>query len=119
MLREERGFTLVEVVIALIVLSLVTVAVVRIYNSNLLGIILSGNRTEAIYAVQEKLELEISKELKDRGEPGLNDFIEIEFQGSPALKIPGWTVTTQSEKVGSRDIQVTGTVFIPAEKASK
>jgi len=119
--KEERGFTLVEVVVAIMVLSLVTVAVVRIYNSNLFGIILSGNRTEAILNVQAKLEKEIAKVPKEI-DPADDDWeyepLVLNFGGEP-ITIPGWIVEKDSTEVGSRNIKVSGTVFIPDPKSEK
>jgi prepilin-type N-terminal cleavage/methylation domain-containing protein len=116
-LRAEHGFTLVEVVVAIMVLSLVTVAVVQIYNSNLFGIILSGNRTEAIYDVQQKLEKEIARALEV--DPADDDWeykpLEIHFEGK-SITIPGWIVEKDSTEVGPRHIKVSGTVFIPDPK---
>jgi len=119
--REEQGFTLVEVVVAIMVLSLVTVAVVQIYNSNLFGIILSGNRTEAILNVQAKLEKEIAKVPKEI-DPADDDWeyepLVLNFGGEP-ITIPGWIVEKDSTEVGSRNIKVSGTVFIPDPKPEK
>ncbi len=118
MLREEQGFTLVEVVIALVVLSLVTVAVVRIYNSNLLGIIRSGNRTEAVYAVQDFLEQEIAQGPSGRDDPGLdNPSLWIKFPDrADAIEVPGWTITEESEGEGTKS---SATVFIPKPKSNE
>ena len=116
--KEERGFTLVEVVVAIMVLSLVTVAVVRIYNSNLFGIILSGNRTEAIYDVQEKLEKEIAidPEAIDPDDYGWKyEPLVLNF-GGESITIPGWIVEKDSTEVGPRNIKVSGTDFIPDPK---
>jgi hypothetical protein len=120
-LREESGFTLVEVVVAIMVLFLVTVAVVQIYNSNLFGIILSGKRTEAIYDVQTKLEKEIAKDPKEI-DPANDDWeyehLVLNF-GGKSITIPGWIVEKESTEVGSRNIKVSGTVFIPDPKSEK
>ena len=118
MFRGESGFTLVEVVVAIMVLSLVTVAVVQIYNSNLFGIILSGNRTEAIYDVQAKLEEEIAK-VPEEIDPADDDWeykpLVLNF-GGESITIPGWIVEKDSTEVGPRNIKVSGTVFIPDPK---
>ena len=121
MLRAEHGFTLVEVVVAIMVLSLITVAVVRIYNSNLFGIILSGNRTEAILNVQAKLEKEIAK-VPDEIDPADDDWeydsLVLDFEGK-SITIPGWIVEKDSTEVGPRNIKVSGTVFIPEPNSEK
>jgi len=54
---SERGFTFVEVLVAIFLLTLVTVVIVQIYNSGIFSVMVSGNRTEALYELQEKLEL--------------------------------------------------------------
>lgn len=116
--REELGFTLVEVVVAIMVLSLVTVAVVQIYNGSLFSIILSGNRTGAIYDVQTRLEKEIAKASKDI-DPADDDWeyehLVLNF-GGESITIPGWIVEKDSNEVGPRNIKVSGTVFIPDPK---
>ena len=115
--KGERGFTLVEVVIAIIVLSLVTVAVVRIYQSNLFGIIRSGHRTEAIYEVQELLEQEIAREIDDNMDPSAHGWqeetLEIKFGESVSVPVQGWTVSRESQREGPATVRTSGTVFIP------
>lgn len=115
-LKKERGFTLVEVVIAIIVLSLVTVAVVRIYQSNLFGIIRSGHRTEAIYEVQELLEQEIAREIDDDIDPSAHGWqeetLEIRFGESVSVSVQGWTVSRESQKENP-GVKTSGIVFIP------
>lgn len=54
---SERGFTFVEVLVAIFLLTVVTVVIVQIYNSGIFSIMVSGTRTEALYELQEKLEL--------------------------------------------------------------
>ncbi len=54
---SERGFTFIEVLVAIFLLTLVTVVIVQIYNSGLFSIMVSGNRTEALYELQQELEL--------------------------------------------------------------
>lgn len=54
---SERGFTFIEVLVAIFLLTLVTVVIVQIYNSGIFSVMVSGNRTEALYELQEKLEL--------------------------------------------------------------
>lgn len=54
---SERGFTFIEVLVAIFLLTMVTVVIVQIYNSGIFSVMVSGNRTEALYELQEKLEL--------------------------------------------------------------
>lgn len=115
LILDQTGFTLVEVVVAILVLSLVTVAVVQIYNSNVLAIITSGNRTEAVYQVQEKLELELAKDPDPaiRGELDASP-LKIYFSGlDEPIEIEGWTVTEYEDELNLRGGQVSATVFIP------
>ena len=56
-ISSERGFTFVEVLVAIFLLTVVTVVIVQIYNSGLFSIMVSGNRTEALYELQQELEL--------------------------------------------------------------
>jgi prepilin-type N-terminal cleavage/methylation domain-containing protein len=113
-LKGERGFTLVEVVVAIMVLSLVTVAVVQIYHSNLFGIIRSGHRTEAIYEVQNQLEQEVAQGPSGRDDPGPDEKLEIEFAGrDKAIEVPGWTINKESSGEGPKS---SATVFVPQPK---
>lgn len=54
---QNDGFTLVEVLVALLLLSLVTVAIVQIFNSSLRGIIFCGDKTKAAYELQGSVEM--------------------------------------------------------------
>ena len=110
---DQYGFTLVEVVVAIIVLSLVTVAVVQIYNSNLLGIILSGNRTEAIYDVQQQLETTLATKDTADLEEEPDEFITFKFGDDEIGPIQGVLVTKTSTSDGTRPVPVSATVFIP------
>lgn len=113
MCSGEQGFTLVEVIVALMVLALVTVAVVQIYNSNFMAIILSGNRTEAVYKVQDSLEQEVAQGPDGRLDEDL-DFLKIIFPGwETPVQIQGWTINKTS------DDKVSATVFIPKPKITE
>ena len=116
MFRGERGFTLVDVVIAIIVLSLVRVAVVRIYSINLVGIIRSGPRTAAIYEVQELLEQEIAREIDEDMDPSAHGWqektLEIKFGESVSVPVQGWTVSRESQKENP-GVKTSCIVFIP------
>ena len=54
--KSSEGFTLVEVLISLAILSIVTVALLLLFNQSFDGIINSGKKTKEIYDNQEALE---------------------------------------------------------------
>ncbi|HHY10081.1 MAG TPA: prepilin-type N-terminal cleavage/methylation domain-containing protein [Firmicutes bacterium] len=112
-LKTEKGFTLVEVVVALLVLAVITAAVVGIYNSGLLAIFQSGKRTEAIYEVQAKLDQAISKGIAEVAET--DPPLKIHFQGlEKPIEIEGKIVTKDSDTAfGPQKRKVSASVFIP------
>ncbi|NLJ79530.1 MAG: prepilin-type N-terminal cleavage/methylation domain-containing protein [Firmicutes bacterium] len=112
-LREEKGFTLVEVVVALIVLSVITIAVVTIYNNGIIAIISSGKRTEAVYEVQAKLERAL---LEDPGEveAGEEPAFTIVFPDLEPIEIYAEEVTAESDTTyGPSQRKVSAVVYIP------
>lgn len=116
-LKEEKGFTLVEVVVALLVLAVVTTAVVGIYNSGLFTIFQSGKQTEAIYEVQAKLDQAILEGVDEPDEEPLKIYFgDLE----DPISIKGKTVTEKSDTTyGSQERRVSATVFIPIENSEE
>lgn len=53
---QEDGFTLIEVVVSLLVLSLVTLVVVQTHNGSISSIQSSAEKMDALYEVQNTLE---------------------------------------------------------------
>ncbi|GEM_PF-2689314 len=66
-LKRENGFTLMEVLVAVTILSIVTAAFVTLFSSSFQGIYSMGHRTEAMLKVQKHMEivLEIAKQSSD------------------------------------------------------
>lgn len=109
---SERGFTFVEVLVAIFLLTLVTVVIVQIYNSGIFSVMVSGNRTEALYELQEKLELatlDVSPV-----NPDVRSFI-IEIDGeSFEYEVYGQVITKQEVTEGN-PITATVVVAIPTD----
>lgn len=61
----EQGFTLVEVLVALLVLSVITIGVVSMFTGSLSSIIQSGDKVAALYQVQGSLEKAFVDEASD------------------------------------------------------
>ncbi len=120
LVTEEKGFTLVEVVIALLLLSLVTVVVVRIYNSGFFAIALGGKKTEAVYEVQDLLEQAISSSAEqladdnDAEEHELTIRFIAEDGQEKEVSVFGYLVTKESRSKFGKNVQkVSATVFVP------
>lgn len=119
MLQEgQKGFTLVEVVVALLLLSIVTVVVVQIYNSGFFAIAFGGKKTEAVYEVQALLERAILSPEAELGADAREDTLTISFQlesgEEKELSVKGYFITKESsEKFGANDRGVSATVFVP------
>ena len=111
--REEAGFTLVEVVVAIIVLSLVAVVFLQLYNGNLFAIMSSGQITQDLYVVQSALEEAILTPSDEEESPRLLSIVFPTSSGSSIeLKVNGFFRTESS-----KDEKVSATVFVPVEQS--
>lgn len=54
--RAEQGFTLVEILVAVIILSVIIVAFMPMFTNSVANIYTAGNRSEARFQVQEVIE---------------------------------------------------------------
>lgn len=111
---SERGFTFMEVLVAIFLLTMVTVVIVQIYNSGIFSVMVSGNRTEALYELQEKLELatlDVSPV-----NPDVRSFtIEIDGESFEyKYKVYGQVITKQEVTEGN-PITATVVVAIPTD----
>ena len=107
-LNQDYGFSLVETLIALTLLSIIAAAFMRLYTGNTLAVFLSGQRTDALYEAQSKVEAQLDKGFV--GEPQENLFIK--FQDGEAMEVPG-AVETFHVEYGKKGREVSITTFIP------
>jgi prepilin-type N-terminal cleavage/methylation domain-containing protein len=111
-LKRERGFTMVEVVVALVVLSIMGAAVVAVYNSNVSALVRAGKTTVELYSIQADIETALGQD-PDTWDGGKmeDSFLLISFPHlHEPLKIHGWVLTEQVESNGYKEVV---TVFIP------
>ena len=114
---QQRGFTLIEVVVAVLVFSLVTAAIVQLYNNGYFAIMSSGTRTKAIYAIQSELEAEI-REVQITGTPKTPAQEEtLVFSliggGGDQFTVDGYLINKE-EPISSRSGQtISLSVFVP------
>lgn len=110
-LADAKGFTLVEVLIALLLLSLVTVGVVQIYNRSVLAIISSGNKTEALHEVQRALE----RESASSEDQSLSILFKLPEGTVQAIEVDGIKLFEEIEVSMRSNRTVSATLFIPKE----
>ncbi len=114
---QQRGFTLIEVVVAVLVFSLVTAAIVQLYNNGYFAIMSSGTRTKAIYAIQSELEAEI-REVQITGTPktpAQEETLVFSLAGSDGdqFTVDGYLINKE-EPISSRSGQtISLSVFVP------
>lgn len=60
LLLIQKGFSLIEVLIAIFVLAIILVATVSIFATSYMGIIYSGHESKEIYNIQQQLEEKIN-----------------------------------------------------------
>lgn len=113
---QQRGFTLIEVVVAVLVFSLVTAAIVQLYNNGYFAIMSSGTRTKAIYAIQSELEAEI-REVQITGTPKTpaqeETLVFSLIGGGDQFTVDGYLINKE-ELISSRSGQtISLSVFVP------
>ena len=113
--KQDQGFTLVEVMVALTVLSIVTAAFVQLYSSNTKAIITHGQRSEALFEAQSMVEAAIAA-----GGADGSDVVSIRFSLAGGdefiIEVPGETVTEGGPGAVSKGKAPSITAFIPSAK---
>jgi len=103
---NERGFTLAEILISLLVLSLVTVGAVRVYNSSMRAVRFGGEKTGAVHEAQG------GEDSNDSGgttvEPHL---LSLSFANGLMDTVQGYVWKSKKTLDGSREVSLTR--FIP------
>lgn len=56
-LKDKKGFTLVEVIIAMAILGIITISIITVFSSSFSNIFSMGNRSKAIAVASQKLEV--------------------------------------------------------------
>ncbi len=80
-LKNETGFTLVEVLIAIVILLVIVISFTTLFTSSYRGITSSGDRSETLFQIQQTIE----RDLQD-GSAGSKGNVDIVFNN---VTIPG------------------------------
>lgn len=103
--KEDRGFTLVEVLVALSILTIIIISFTTLLTSSYRNIISAGNKSQATYHVQMDMEEHIADEqATDVGE------LEIFFPGVGDITVPGGLLEIDDTQ-GGRTSE--STAFLP------
>ena len=113
--RESRGFTLIEVLVALAILGIAVVTIIQLFSQGLRLLKLSGDHQQAVLLADQKIrEIEQKSEGIDSGQDG--EFAwerrvdrepvpeELRLQGSSQLQI--FRVSVQVRWSGNRSVEV-------------
>ncbi len=112
-IKAEKGFSLVEVIVAMAVLLLIIIAFTTLFTFAFGGIFYQGRKSEALYEVVQN-ELEV---LYEQGNTGGPDILPISFDGgaiNPPIEVDGVIVTepyTYEDQSGTRTRNIY--TFIP------
>lgn len=87
MVQQEKGFTLVEVIVALAILAMALVAIIPLFLHSMRSTMVAGERVEVLYSVKEDMERSIATVAE--GAPEAEATITV---GSDVVKINGWPV---------------------------
>lgn len=101
----KKGFTLIEVIVTMALISIIVVLTTSIISGNYISILKTGNELDSYYAAQEKLNRAIVNDIKlnDDGTPMLDDQGKAVrerdwlLKNDPEVKI----VTSNTNKVGT------------------
>ncbi len=93
-IKQEKGFTLVEVLIAIVILLIIVISFTTLFTSSFRGIASSGDRSETLFELQQNIERDI-----EGGSAGSKGLVDLEFDN---VTIPGehktFTRTTNDGK---------------------
>ena len=84
MLTDNKGFTIVEVLVALALLSITAVAFVTLMTFSVSSVFVAGEKSEEIFAAQGQVERDISTK-----KPSGTDAVTIKFPAGSDLTIKG------------------------------
>lgn len=98
--NNRAGFTLIEMLIALLVLSIVVAALISMLVNGMFGIVAAGTKSSNMYQTQVKVERAINTGTSQ------NTPLTITFTDSTFITVPGEIASLQTD-------DVTISVFIP------
>ncbi|KAB2951650.1 prepilin-type N-terminal cleavage/methylation domain-containing protein [Heliorestis acidaminivorans] len=115
-LSEESGFTLVEVLVSLSLISIVLVAYLGLFTNSFQGIYSSGYKGEALFETQQDMEQQIiNKAVKTPPDELIVNFTNGSFTDNK-IKIPGNEIIMKrkyTDGFGNDNASVSLSVFVP------
>lgn len=99
-MKNNRGLTLIEVIVSLAIIGIMSIAVLTIFNTGLKNIVSAGDRTEEVYANQTGLDAIIREN-------------ENKSDGTDKIKITIPGVIQEKEIKGKIIISEKLTTFVP------
>jgi hypothetical protein len=109
MIRNNRGLTAVEVIVAAVILVIVSVSLLGLYNSNFGWIVGAGFRTEAL----DKAKTSIDQMIATGAATGSTDTVTISFPGVSSVTVIGQFVNTTQTDGPNDSVSVTLRTFLP------
>ncbi len=100
-LQQERGFTLVEVLIAIVILLIIVISFTTLFTSSYRGITSSGDRSEALFGIQENIE----RDLKDANAVVVGSE-SIVFTDGEGVTIPGQHRTFKEVIIDDKEVMI-------------
>ncbi len=100
--KQDSGFTLVEVLVAISILLIVAAAMAGLFTGSFQGVVSSGERSEALFELQKQAEQDLAS--ADIG----SDIIKIEFVD---VSISGRQGTLRRSFSNGKEVVIN--VFIP------
>lgn len=93
---KNKGFTLIEVIIAIAILGIISIAFLPMFTGGIIGIVDAGSKSREHYAAQEKIEINIdnSTEELEGVESSTCDSIVLTFNGE-AKPVNGRKINVQ------------------------
>ncbi len=111
LVKNDSGLTLVELLVALAILTLVLLAVVGLFTGGFSNVGIAGHRSDALYRAQTGLENNILIPGTDDDGLQMDDTeLEITFEGF-TIRVPGKTITVEQD--AHEEYSVILTVFRP------
>lgn len=107
-INQEKGFTLVEVLVAIVILLIVVISFTTLFSSSYKGIAGSGQRSEALFGIQE----EIESNLEDSGAIVVGPE-SIVFTEGTGVNIPGQHRTFKEVIIDDKEVMIDVFVHVP------
>lgn len=84
---NELGFSLVELLIAMVILAVIILSFTALFSSSFSGIFTAGRKSKALFEAQDELEQKII------GGTSLSTLLTVTFSDSSTITIPGELIT--------------------------